>query len=89
VFYVIGGETKQMIIVKRIILKKKKGAVMKVKELIKKLEQIKDKELYVVVADIEDCFGEFPNHWVKSIEEHETGSSGYEIEGEVRLLTSI
>ena len=60
---------------------------MKVRELIKKLEQVKDKELCVVVADIEARFGEFPNYWVKSIEEHETGSSGYEVEGEVRLIT--
>jgi|TARA_R100000664_G_C2666778_1_gene80559 hypothetical protein len=62
---------------------------MKVKELIKKLKKIKNKELLVVVADIEDSSGDFYNYWVQNVEEHETGSSGYEIEGEVRLLTSV
>ncbi len=62
--------------------------MLKVKELIKKLEQIKNKDLPVVVADIEDSSGDFYNHWVQNVEESETGSSGYEIEGEVRLLTS-
>jgi len=61
---------------------------MKVKDLIKKLEQIRDKNLPVVVADIEESSSDFPNYWVEDIEEHETGSSGYEIEGEIRLVTS-
>ena len=60
---------------------------MKVRELIKKLEQVKDKELCVVVADIEDRFGEFQIYWVKCFEEHDTGSSGYVVEGEVRLIS--
>ena len=60
---------------------------MKVKELIKKLEQVKDKDLPVVVADIKDSSGDFYNHWVQNVEESETGSSGYEIEGEVRIIT--
>jgi len=61
---------------------------MKVIDLIKKLKQIKDKNLPVVVADIEDSSGDFLNHWIVDIEEHKTGFSGYEIEGEVRLVTS-
>ena len=61
---------------------------MKVKDLIKELNQIKDKNLLIVVGDVEDSSGGFPNYWVVDIEEHETGSSGYEIEGEVRLVTS-
>lgn len=61
---------------------------MKVIDLIKKLKQIKDKNLPVVVADIEDSSGDFFNHWIVDIEEHKTSSSGYEIEGEVRLVTN-
>tara|TARA_R100000742_G_C4270256_1_gene88918 strand:+ start:629 stop:835 length:207 start_codon:yes stop_codon:yes gene_type:complete len=66
-----------------------KGIKMKVKELIKKLKQVKDKELSVVIADIEDSSGDYYNHWIQDINEHRTGSSGYEIEGEVRLLTNL
>jgi hypothetical protein len=62
---------------------------MKVKELIKKLEEVKNKELDIVIGDIENKLGDFPNYWVYSIEEQEIGSSGYELHGEVRLLTTF
>jgi len=62
---------------------------MKVKELIRRLKQVKNKELSVVIGDIEDESGDFPNYWVQSIQEYESGSNGYEVEGEVRLLTTL
>lgn len=61
---------------------------MKVKELIRKLKEVKNKELDIVINNIENESGDFPNYWVYSIEEQETGSSGYELHGEVRLLTT-
>ena len=61
---------------------------MTVKKLIKTLKTIKDQNLPVRVIDhiVED---NMPNKWIISIGSiHNTGDSGYEISGEVVLLTS-
>jgi len=57
---------------------------MNVKELIEELKKIKDKTLEVRVIEDYDDGG--PNYWIRSIEVSETGRSGYELEGEVRLI---
>jgi len=56
---------------------------MKVKDLIKQLQQIKDKTLDVRV--IEDNEG-IDNFWLDGIEVNDKGDSGYEMHGEVRLI---
>ena len=49
---------------------------MTVEELIKELQQIEDKTL------------DIKNRWVERVEVHHQGSSGYELDGEVILVTS-
>ena len=57
---------------------------MKVKELIEKLKQMpQDLELRVVNDNREDE----ANEWVHEVEFSEKGQSGYELYGEIRLLT--
>lgn len=58
---------------------------MTVKELIDKLYKIpQDLEIRVVHDNREDE----ANEWVNEVEFSEKGQSGYEVYGEVRLLTS-
>tara|TARA_R100000278_G_scaffold120796_1_gene103579 strand:+ start:214 stop:393 length:180 start_codon:yes stop_codon:yes gene_type:complete len=58
---------------------------MNVKELIEKLKKMpQDLEIRVVHDNREDE----ANEWVYEIELSEKGHSGYELYGEVRLLTS-
>jgi len=58
---------------------------MKVKELIEKLKQMpQDLEIRVVNDNREDE----ENEWVYKVEFSEKGQSGYELYGEVRLLTN-
>jgi hypothetical protein len=59
---------------------------MTVQELITELMQIGDKDLPIRIhnTDAEDE----ENDWVVSIEYNNTGQSGYEVSGEVILLTS-
>ena len=62
---------------------------MKVKELIKQLQKIKDKNLPIRVIEGED--NDDPNYWLRpigSIEVSNTGDDGYQICGEVRLIGS-
>ena len=56
---------------------------MKVKDLIKQLQQIEDNTLDVRV--IEDNEG-MDNFWLYEIEVNDKGDSGYEMQGEVRLI---
>jgi hypothetical protein len=58
---------------------------MNVKELIQKLKKLPQD--LPVRTDNQYPNGE--NEWIESVEYSETGQSGYEIEGEVRLTTSI
>ena len=58
---------------------------MNVKELIEKLKQMpQDLEIRVVNDNREDE----ENEWVYEVEFSEKGQSGYELYGEVRLLTN-
>ena len=63
---------------------------MKVKELIKKLQQC-NPELEVNTwrnqFSPEEC--DATNYWVTNVEEYPSGSSGYEEEGEVLLITQV
>ena len=54
---------------------------MTVEELIKELRKIEDKTL-----DVRTDF--IKNHWLERIEVHPQGNSGYELHGEVILITS-
>jgi len=58
---------------------------MNVKELIQELKKLPQD--LPVRTDNQYPNGE--NEWIESVEYSETGQSGYEIEGEVRLTTSI
>ena len=57
-----------------------------VQELIEALQQIEDKTLPIrLVNSLED---DEENIWIHSIEVSDKGQSGYELDGEVRLLGS-
>ncbi len=58
---------------------------MNVKELIQELKKLPQD--LPVRTDNRYPSGE--NEWIESVEYSETGQSGYELEGEVRLLTSL
>jgi len=58
---------------------------MNVKELIQELKKLPQD--LPVRTDNQYPNGE--NEWIESVEYSETGQSGYEIEGEVRLLTEL
>tara|TARA_R110000851_G_scaffold268734_1_gene421459 strand:- start:266 stop:451 length:186 start_codon:yes stop_codon:yes gene_type:complete len=58
---------------------------MNVEELIKRLELIKNKSLPVNI-ETQTWHEEDSNFWLSKVELSETGSSGYEQGGEVRLI---
>jgi hypothetical protein len=60
---------------------------MNVKELIKKLENL-PQDLPIRVVNTEENVKAFENEWVYELECSETGESGFEYCGEVRLLTT-
>lgn len=60
---------------------------MNVKELIKKLENL-PQDLPIRVVNTEENVKAFENEWVYDIDFSETGQSGFEYCGEVRLLTA-
>lgn len=66
---------------------------MTVKQLIKDLEKVEDKELSITLhIDVElnddglAVYDPVPNQWLFRIDEISTGSNGYEYEGEVQLI---
>ena len=68
---------------------------MNVKELIKNLNKIENKELSVaLIIDypldkngfVSEDFDADANQWLFTVDEISTGSSGYEYEGEVQLI---
>ena len=62
---------------------------MNVRELIVELQKVEDKSLEVRCEIDDDIYKNNPfNAWVYMVEESSTGSSGYELLGEVRLLLS-
>ena len=58
---------------------------MNVEKLIKKLQLIKDKSLPVNI-ETQTWHEEDRNFWLSKVEVNNTGSSGYEMTGEVRLI---
>ena len=58
---------------------------MTLEKLIKRLQLIKDKSLDVRI-EIQTYTDEDTNYWLSDIEVSNTGSSGYEIGGEVTLI---
>jgi len=58
---------------------------MKVKELIEKLKEL-PQDLPIRAMNYDDI--ERENEWVVKVEYSDTGESGHEYSGEVRLLTS-
>jgi hypothetical protein len=62
---------------------------MQLKDFIKKLQAIPNQELPVRVPILEDIEGgDLENLWVEDVEYSDKGQSGYEIDGEVRLIIS-
>lgn len=59
---------------------------MKVRELIAELMQIEDQDLPIRIYNTDGEDEE--NDWVVSVEHNNTGQSGYEVSGEVILVTS-
>jgi len=61
---------------------------MTVQELINKLNKIEDKTLFVRVLENNPHNPDFnmENYWLDEIEISDTGQSGYELHGEVRLI---
>jgi len=60
---------------------------MNVKELIEKLKEL-PQDLPIRCWDVSNTCDDQPNQWAYDIEVHETAISGYEVSGEVVLLTS-
>lgn len=58
---------------------------MIVKELIEELKQLPQN----LPVRTDNQYPEVENEWIVDIECSRTGESGYELEGEVRLLTSL
>ena len=58
---------------------------MNVKELINKLKELPED----LPIRTDNRYPDGENEWIIDLECSETGQSGYEIEGEVRLLTSL
>ena len=62
--------------------------VSTVENLLEILEKIEDKSLPIrcVIEHIQDYEGDDVNLWLNGIEVSEKGQSGYELDGEVRLV---
>tara|TARA_R100000005_G_C4924817_1_gene156445 strand:- start:79 stop:264 length:186 start_codon:yes stop_codon:yes gene_type:complete len=60
---------------------------MTVKEMIKRLKEL-PQDLPIRCLEKSNSCDDIPNQWVCDIEFYEEGQSGYEISGEVILLTS-
>ena len=58
------------------------------KDLIAKLQQLPPDLGVRVVVSTPEYIEEEVNLWVYHVEHSNTGDSGYEVEGEIRLLTS-
>jgi len=59
---------------------------MNVKELIKNLQLVEDDTLEVLIEPPYYYDDSDINYWIKRIEVSNTGDSGYEVGGEVRLI---
>jgi hypothetical protein len=68
-----------------------RGQIMTVKDLINVLQNIEDKSLLIRVIENNDFDidgNPKPNFWLSGIEVSEEGQSGYEQNGEIRLIGS-
>ena len=69
----------------------KRKCMMTVKDLINVLQKIEDKSLLIRVIETNDFDidgNPKPNFWLNEIEVSEKGQSGYEQNGEIRLIGS-
>ena len=64
---------------------------MNVNKLIGILSKVKDKSLpiRIIKLDENEITGIRINYWLEEVEVSDTGSSGYEVEGEVRLYGGV
>mgnify|MGYP003133243400 CR=1 FL=1 len=62
---------------------------MNVNKLIGILNKVEDKSLPIRIIELDEDGWFKDNHWLEEVEISDTGSSGYEIEGEVRLYGGV
>ena len=60
---------------------------MNIQQLINYLQSVEDKTLPIRI--INDSEVDEENYWLDKIELSDTGNSGYEIEGELRLIGGV
>jgi len=60
---------------------------MNIQQLINYLQSVEDKTLPIRIINDSEVDGE--NYWLNKIELSDTGNSGYEIEGELRLIGGV
>tara|TARA_R100001443_G_scaffold100801_1_gene108321 strand:- start:336 stop:527 length:192 start_codon:yes stop_codon:yes gene_type:complete len=60
---------------------------MNIQKLINYLQSVEDKTLPIRIINDSEVDGE--NYWLNKIELSDTGNSGYEIEGELRLIGGV
>ena len=62
---------------------------MNVNKLIGILNKVEDKSLPIRAIKLDEDSWSEDNYWLEEVEVSDTGSSGYEIEGEVRLYVGV
>jgi len=62
---------------------------MNINELINVLNKIEDKSLPIRMIELDKDGWFKDNYWLEEVQVSDTGSSGYEIEGEVRLYGGV
>ena len=60
---------------------------MNIQKLINYLQSVEDKTLPIRIINDSEVDGE--NYWLNKIELSDTGNSGYEIKGELRLIGGV
>jgi len=60
---------------------------MNIQQLINYLQSVEDKTLPIRIINDSEVDGE--NYWLNKIELSDTGNSGYEIKGELRLIGGV
>ena len=62
---------------------------MNVNKLIGILSKVKDKSLPIRIIELDEHGWYKDNYWLEEVEVSDTGSSGYEVEGEVRIYGGV
>ena len=62
---------------------------MNVNKLIGILNKVEDKSLPIRIIELDEDGWFKDNYWLEEVEVSDTGSSGYEVEGEVRLYGGV